>query len=240
MGDDETSIEFTFLPSDGSPQFKTQTKGNQITYKNIEKDTNLIYTVQDDGKTVKEDIELTQKPSVIAEDSKAISDLSYTFEINLQGLTYTKQPDGSFSPIFTDERTGRTYSIPELVMTDAKGVESRDLNMYIFQEDAYDPNILRAILTPDNDWLMADDRQYPVKIDPTVTWAQANWWNDAWLYRKSAVVTNSTGSTLTNHQVKVTLDTQTLITAGKINANCTDIRVILADVKEAVFWIEES
>ncbi|MCR4307575.1 MAG: fibrinogen-like YCDxxxxGGGW domain-containing protein, partial [Candidatus Berkelbacteria bacterium] len=57
---------------------------------------------------------------------------------------------------------------------------------------------------------------------------QAAWYDDAWGYRKAIPITNS-GSSTTNQYVKATLDTATLITAGKMQADCDDIRV--TDIK---------
>jgi hypothetical protein len=53
---------------------------------------------------------------------------------------------------------------------------------------------------------------------------QAAWWNDLWQYRKAVSITNSSGSTLTNQRVKITLDTAALYSTGKIQSNCNDLR----------------
>jgi len=55
--------------------------------------------------------------------------------------------------------------------------------------------------------------------------ASAGWWDDTWHYRKTVAITNSSGGTLTNQRVKFSLDTATLITAGKMQSDCDDIRV---------------
>src|SRR4030043_1081223 len=52
----------------------------------------------------------------------------------------------------------------------------------------------------------------------------AAWWDETWSYRQRVDLTNSAGST-TNQYVKVTLDTATLITAGKMQSDCDDVRV---------------
>ena len=54
--------------------------------------------------------------------------------------------------------------------------------------------------------------------------ASAAWWNDGWNYRKAVSIGN-TGSSTTNQYVKITLDTASLISAGKIKNTCDDIRV---------------
>lgn len=53
----------------------------------------------------------------------------------------------------------------------------------------------------------------------------AAWWNDSWRYRKAISISNTSGSSLTNQRVKITLDTATLAEAGKIQTDCDDLRV---------------
>ncbi|MDP4009580.1 MAG: DUF2341 domain-containing protein [Candidatus Shapirobacteria bacterium] len=65
----------------------------------------------------------------------------------------------------------------------------------------------------------------------------AAWWNDGWGYRKAVSITNSS-STITNQYVKITLDTSALITAGKIQNNCNDIRVTNINGKLLTHFID--
>ncbi|MEI7425551.1 MAG: DUF2341 domain-containing protein [Candidatus Moraniibacteriota bacterium] len=70
---------------------------------------------------------------------------------------------------------------------------------------------------------------------------QAAWWNDAWLYRKSIAVSNSSGSTLNDFQVKI-LDNKDLsidITAGKIQSTLNDLRFTDINGKILPYWIED-
>jgi hypothetical protein len=72
--------------------------------------------------------------------------------------------------------------------------------------------------------------------------AAAAWWNDAWSYRKSIEVANSSGSTLTDFQIKI-LDNKDLsadITAGKIQASLNDLRFTDNNGKLLDYWIEDS
>ncbi|MDD5481549.1 MAG: hypothetical protein PHR64_01195, partial [Candidatus Shapirobacteria bacterium] len=55
--------------------------------------------------------------------------------------------------------------------------------------------------------------------------AQASWWNETWLYRRAIQVSNDNGQNLTDFQVAITLDTASLITAGKMQDDCDDLRV---------------
>jgi hypothetical protein len=65
----------------------------------------------------------------------------------------------------------------------------------------------------------------PAAVLLTKNKADAAWWNDSWAYRKNVSITNSNGSDLANQRVKITLNTATLISAGKMQSNCNDLRV---------------
>lgn len=70
--------------------------------------------------------------------------------------------------------------------------------------------------------------------------AEAAWWDDTWRYRKAVNITNSSGSTLTEFQVSFTLDTASLISAGKMQADCDDIRITDSGGNLIPHWIEEN
>src|SRR5581483_431800 len=53
--------------------------------------------------------------------------------------------------------------------------------------------------------------------------AKAAWYDDSWSYRQSITITNN-GSTQSNYQVAVYVDTQSLIAAGKLQSDCDDLR----------------
>ena len=64
------------------------------------------------------------------------------------------------------------------------------------------------------------------------------WWNASWQYKTRVRVSNDGSETLTGYQVKIVMDTATLITAGKMQADCDDIRVVNTDQNaELDFWI---
>jgi len=52
---------------------------------------------------------------------------------------------------------------------------------------------------------------------------KAAWFNESWMYRQQVAVTNS-GSAQTDFQIQITLDTATLISAGKMQSDCDDVR----------------
>ncbi len=56
--------------------------------------------------------------------------------------------------------------------------------------------------------------------------SEAAWFNDQWLYRQKVDITNSSGSNLTDFQVAITLNTAQMITDGKLQSDCDDIRFV--------------
>ncbi len=54
--------------------------------------------------------------------------------------------------------------------------------------------------------------------------AEAAWFDESFAYRQRVDITNS-GSALTDFQVAITLDTASLISAGKMQSDCDDIRI---------------
>lgn len=68
-----------------------------------------------------------------------------------------------------------------------------------------------------------------------------NWYSSGlssgWSYRKPITISNS-GSSLTNYQVSVIIDTATLLSQGKIRSDCGDIRFNDNDSTELNHWNE--
>jgi len=64
-------------------------------------------------------------------------------------------------------------------------------------------------------------------------------WLTNYIYKVTVTLSSVTGTT-TNAQVKITLDTATLITAGKMQSDCDDIRVLDSDDSTALsYWVED-
>lgn len=68
----------------------------------------------------------------------------------------------------------------------------------------------------------------------------ASWWNDNWHYRKAISVINTSGSELTDFQVSLSVGTSALITEGKMQSDCDDIRVTDINGNLLPYWIEEN
>jgi len=66
------------------------------------------------------------------------------------------------------------------------------------------------------------------------------WYNASWIYRKPVVINNTQNSnSLTDFQVLVTIDTASLITAGKMRPDCGDMRFTDSDGVTLVnYWSE--
>ncbi len=68
-------------------------------------------------------------------------------------------------------------------------------------------------------------------------YAQA-WWDYNRQYRIPIIVTSEISNDLYNYQLPIEVDTQSLISAGKMNDNCSDIRFSTEDGSELAYWIE--
>jgi hypothetical protein len=68
--------------------------------------------------------------------------------------------------------------------------------------------------------------------------AQAAWFDTNWGFRQKIPLSNSSGSTQTDFQVQITIDTATLITAGKLQTSCQDVRFTSLAGKVLPHWIE--
>jgi len=65
-----------------------------------------------------------------------------------------------------------------------------------------------------------------------------NWYDLAWGWRKPVNISNG-GGALTNYQMKLTVDTQTLVGAGKMLSSGNDIRFTSSDGTTSInYWIE--
>lgn len=90
-------------------------------------------------------------------------------------------------------------------------------------------------LTPEG-WSVAIDH---IPSFDSQDYTKFTWWNSTWQYRRPITITENSGNTLSNYQVGITLDTASLISDGKMNSDCSDIRFIDSDnTTELSYWIE--
>jgi len=64
------------------------------------------------------------------------------------------------------------------------------------------------------------------------------WWNSSWQYRRPITISEQSGNTLTDYQVKLTIDTASLISSGKMNSDCSDIRFTDSNDNQIPYYIE--
>jgi len=124
-----------------------------IVYENVKTNTDLEYVL--DGNDVKENIIV----------KRAGGSYVYRFTLTLTGLTATLLPTGNIS--LTDSETGEEkYTIPAPYMYDADGVLSYDVHYTLTSAGSGNYTLT---VTASDEWINAEDRAFPVTIDPTVT-----------------------------------------------------------------------
>lgn len=64
------------------------------------------------------------------------------------------------------------------------------------------------------------------------------WWDASFTYRTPVNISNA-GTTLTDYQANIPLNTQALVSAGKMRSDCGDLRIVASnDSAQLPFWIE--
>jgi hypothetical protein len=67
----------------------------------------------------------------------------------------------------------------------------------------------------------------------------AEWYNSSWLYRRTVVIHSSHTADLTDYQVLLTLDTQALISGGRLRSDGADLRFTVDDGTTTIsHWVE--
>ena len=92
-----------------------------------------------------------------------LDDYTFSFQMDLAGLTPTLQEDGSIQ--LTDAEDNLVYSIPAPYMTDASNAYSEAVSYELAQQE--DGTWLLTVAA-DKEWIDASDREFPICIDPTL------------------------------------------------------------------------
>lgn len=123
---------------------------SNVQYANILENTDFVY--QNHGYDVKESIVIKRQQNTY----------SYSFALNLNGLTPTLEADGSV--LLVDADGAGIFEIPAPYLQDADGEVSFDAAYALTQiTDGY-----VLTVTADPAWLNAEERAFPVTLDPTV------------------------------------------------------------------------
>ncbi len=121
-------------------------------YRDILPDTDLEYIIY--GNSVKENIIVKEKGDSYV----------YNFELKLNGLVPALRSDGSIA--LNDEETEKTVLvIPKGYMYDANGESSNAVEYSLTHKNG---NKYTLTVTADAEWINADERAFPVTVDPTV------------------------------------------------------------------------
>ncbi|MBQ8868630.1 MAG: carbohydrate binding domain-containing protein, partial [Oscillospiraceae bacterium] len=165
---DDYKLSWGFVGSNDNKSAKKKTKvtSDDITaldelsdglyYNDIYNDVDVEYLLQ--SKTIKENIILKTKEA----------QQSFELELKLNKATAVLNSDRTVSIILSDGTEAAKFSAP--FMYDAKGVQSTDVAVSLSGSG----NKYTLTLTPSKEWLNAEDRAYPVTIDPVVTHSRYN------------------------------------------------------------------
>lgn len=149
--------------------------------------------------------------SAIADSSDTVKDSHIDWGTGANQVSLDDVPDGSTSKLGQDCSANGTPQFSQVGVGKSPGT-----------------NILLHIEPESGDT--------PLKIEKS---SGGTWWNSSWDYKTQVTINNGSGGTLSNYQAKVELDTATLISAGKMKSDCSDIRVLnSAQDTELDFWVD--
>ncbi|MBO4366085.1 MAG: DNRLRE domain-containing protein, partial [Clostridia bacterium] len=152
--DAKAIVTNTPAPPEGNSIDSSATLPNyssSLVYEEIAKDTDLQYILS--GGSLKENILIRNR----------LDSYSYSFRLSLSGLTPSIEEDGSI--ILNDALSNEAvFRIPAGFMTDADGAFSSNVR-YSLEQTGESQYILSIL--PDPEWLNAEDRKYPVTVDPS-------------------------------------------------------------------------
>ena len=142
--------KIAIIPLDGD-YTNSVVKDNAILYNEVYEDTDVQYTVLDNN--IKEDIVL-QKPS-----EKDV----YEYELQIPGCEAEIKDNQVYIYSKGKSVTNAKYLLEAPSMEDASGEISFQIILELREENG------KTILSvkPDMEWLLSEERQYPVRIDPT-------------------------------------------------------------------------
>ena len=143
-----SSDAIEMIPSGGIFK-KSAAAGNAIRYNNVYPGIDIQYTLR--GDTVKEDIILLEPTD----------QNTFSYEVRTSGLKAAQS--GKNIIFYRTSRKSPVFLLEAPYMIDAAGETSTDLSMKLGRgsNGSYEISV-----TADKKWLDAEERQYPVRIDP--------------------------------------------------------------------------
>lgn len=152
---EEADTKAVIVPEDGD-YTNPAVSENAVRYNNVYQFVDVQYTVQPDG--VKQDIILTAPQ----ERNSFIYRLKKNGILAVQeGESICLYPEGTVSGNDEEVRPVMIISAPR--MEDAVGAASEAVTLKLTEKEDY----YEILLAADEKWLLADERVYPIKIDPS-------------------------------------------------------------------------
>ncbi len=144
---------------------KEERSGSEAIYKNVEKDTDLEYSIRGNG--IKENIIVRKKSG----------SYRYVFELKAKGLKVRLSEDNESLELYSEQ--GNKYGgtdtkmelrIPSPYMYDAKGETSEE----VYYEVETKGEGYKFTVVASEEWINAEGREFPVTIDPQIVTNQSN------------------------------------------------------------------
>ena|GEM_PF-4021920 len=261
-----TAIEFTPSNINDSNIKQEKIDAKSVKYNNVWPGIDIIYTVTDRG--VKEEIIISSIKSY-KQYKQNKGDASFKFDIKPNNALLRKGKIGNNEFYYFIDLLNQSYRFrfEKPFMVDNNGGISNNVGFEIENPSLVNSKTIvenyTFVLTPDEKWL--EKAIYPVIIDPsasvqdlyddttkidtdtssgyTVMGGQLkinlfSWYSGSWNYRMPIDYDNTTG-VKTNQDVLVDVDTATLVSAGKLQNDCDDLRFIDSDGSTLLsYWIE--
>lgn len=130
-------------------------KSSEIGYYDVKTNTDFKYQIKPEA--LKEEIVLRSKPDNV---------ISYAYEIKAEGLTASLLDDNSIEIYNNESKSGEpVFVMPAPYMYDKNEIKSLDISVTLSNKIN---DIYILSYTPSYNWLIDEERTYPVIIDPTV------------------------------------------------------------------------
>ena len=221
----------TTLEVESAIEGTLQSKGSKAVYENADKDTDIEYSLS--GDNIKENIIVKEK----AEEYR------YLFALNTQGLKLRVSEDNESLELYTEtaSESGETLTkteatIPAPFMYDVNGESSDDVYFELAPET--DGKYTFAVIAS-ADWINAENRAFPVTIDPQIIMNSSSYLTKKVEYRNYYSSGSGSGSgsgtsisswyTASSNYIKVSRTSsqeyRTTLTIQKSNLNLLDLKI---------------
>lgn len=145
----------TFTPASGQPELAEPVRdGKTLTFRNVYQ--NIDYQYQTIAKGIKEEI-IINEPSIIKQ---------FPFYIDFEGAQPKYYTDNLAGGVFFDDKGEYIFHFEEPFAVDANGTRTDDVQLLLKRDKQSGRYVV--VLGIDQKWAHADDRVYPIRIDPTV------------------------------------------------------------------------